>query len=301
MLLAIPFPNISPEIFSIDVFGITLALRWYALGYIAGFLLAWKYGVYLCNKSELWVEGKAPMQARDVEDLITYMVLGVIIGGRLGDIIFYRPYLILENPAEIIRIWNGGMAFHGGMLGVIAGWLLFCYNRKLPYLSTIDVIVISSTFGIGLVRIANFINGELWGRPTEMPWGVIFNDPRALDCGFILIEPCARHPSQLYEAFLEGFVLFCLLAYLLFKRNALHIPGQLSAWFLIGYGTARTIAEGYRTGDVLIPSPNNPYGHTIRFGVEVDSWGITMGQILSLPMIGAGLFMLYYVRSHALK
>ena len=299
MLAAIPFPDISPDLFTITVFEREFGLKWYALAYIAGFIIAWQFVLFLCRRPTLWPNDKPPYTGAQLEDLLVWMVLGVIIGGRLGYVLFYAPDILVTNPIEVIRVWNGGMSFHGGFLGVIISAFIFCKKHGIDPWSAGDGIAISTTFGLGLGRIANFINGELWGRPTDMPWGVIFPDPRAQDCFPALVEFCARHPSQLYEAFLEGLVLFCLLAYLIFRRAALKKPGQIIAWFFIGYGAARTFVEGFRQGDVQYVSDFNPNGHILRMGDTIDAFGITMGQLLSLPMIIIGVALLIYARRRA--
>jgi phosphatidylglycerol---prolipoprotein diacylglyceryl transferase len=296
----IPFPNIDPILFSFDVFGFTLAIRWYALAYIAAFLLAsWWIGRLIKNPS-LWKDGKAPITKSQIEDLLTWMIIGTILGGRIGYVLFYNFSFFLENPGQILRVWEGGLSFHGGFLGVIIAGLLFCWKHKLNPWSVGDSIAFSATFGLFLVRIANFINGELWGRPTEVPWAMVFPGEAAQTCPeWWLADACGRHPSQLYEAFLEGFVLFLIIAYFVFKRHSMKIPGQIIGVFLVGYGTARTVVEGLRQGDAQFVGPTNPWGHVIRFGQNFDSWGLSMGQILSIPMIIVGLIILVYVRKRA--
>lgn len=296
MVFAIPFPDISPDLFSIDLWGFKFALRWYALAYIAGFVLAWYYLMYLCRRPHLWPGAQPPYRPKDLEDLLIWMVLGVILGGRFGYVFFYAPQVLITDPIEVFRIWNGGMSFHGGFLGVIISAWIFCKIRGLNPLSAGDGIAIAATFGIGLGRVANFVNGELWGRPTDMPWGVVFPNEAAQDCFPKLVELCARHPSQLYEAALEGVVLFLFLAWLIFRRSALQKPGQIIAWFLIGYGAMRTFVEGFRQGDSQFVSLTNPNGHILRLGDNIESLGLTMGQLLSLPMVILGLLLLFWVR-----
>ena len=203
----IPFPNISPEIFAVNIFGIELALRWYALSYIIGFFCAIKLMKFYIKRSNLWALSAPPLKSEDAENFLTYLILGVIIGGRLGYVFFYNFGFYLENPIQILRIWDGGMAFHGGFLGVVVAVFVFCRYNSIPLWSGADLIAISAPPGLFLGRLANFINAELWGRPTDKPWGVIFPGERAQQCEGI-IGLCARHPSQIYEALLEGLVLF---------------------------------------------------------------------------------------------
>ncbi|MEL6678941.1 MAG: prolipoprotein diacylglyceryl transferase [Pseudomonadota bacterium] len=296
-----PFPDISPEIFSIDIFGMTLALRWYALAYIAGLIFAWRYVVAMVRRPALWPGDTPPMNDKQPEDLLTWMIIGVVVGGRLGFVTFYRPGYFLANPLEIVQVWDGGMSFHGGFLGVILGVWLYSLRYGLPVLSVGDAVAASAPMGILLGRLANFINGELWGRPTDVPWGVIFPDPRAQSCPeWWMGEVCTRHPSQLYEAALEGAVLFAVMAWLLWRRDALKVPGRLIGVFFLGYGAARAFVEGFRQGDVQFTGPDNPFGHVVRLGDTAASWGLTMGQVLSLPMVAIGLVILIATwRRHA--
>ncbi len=296
----IPFPNIDPILFSFEVFGFTLAIRWYALAYIAAFLLAaWWINRLIANVS-LWKDGTAPMTKLQVEDLLTWMIAGTILGGRFGYVVFYNLGFFLENPAHIIRVWEGGLSFHGGFLGVIIAGLIFCRKNKLNPWSVGDALGCSVPIGLFLGRLANFINAELWGRPTDVPWAMVFPGEPAQSCPIWWIgDVCSRHPSQLYEAGLEGLVLFLIVAFLVFKRGWLKIPGQIVGVFFIGYGAARTIVEGFRQGDAQFTGPTNPWGHVIRFGQDFDSIGLSMGQILSIPMIVVGLAILLFVRTRA--
>ena len=296
MLFAIPFPDISPDAFVFSVGGREFALKWYALAYIAGFFLAWWFVNFLRKRAALWPDNDPGFSAKDVEDLLTWMIAGVILGGRLGFAVFYGLDTWLQDFMWVFRIWEGGMSFHGGFIGVMVAGALFCRLRKINPWQIGDAIAISATFGLGLGRVANFVNGELWGRPTEVPWGVIFPNPAAQDCFPILVAECARHPSQLYEAALEGPALWAVLAYMIFRMSALKIPGQIIAWFFIGYGAARTFVEGFRQGDLQYTSFTNPHGHILRLGNDIDSWGITMGQLLSIPMVIVGVLLLVYVR-----
>ncbi|WP_372891818.1 prolipoprotein diacylglyceryl transferase [Rhodosalinus sp.] len=285
MLAAIPFPDISPELFSIEVFGVQFALRWYALAYIVGILLGWRLAVMAVNRPRLWPGGQAPMTAEQVDDLLTWVILGVILGGRLGFVLFYRPDYYLANPAEIPMLWQGGMAFHGGFLGVAIAALLWCWRTGVAPLRAADVMALATPPGLLLGRIANFINAELWGRPTDLPWGVIFPGRLAQACGQPVGELCARHPSQLYEAALEGVALGAVLIWLAWRRGAFARPGLVTGVFLSGYGLARFLVEFVRQPDPQFVSEGNPLG----LAWHVDGVGLTMGQILSLPMLAGGL------------
>lgn len=295
MIAAIPFPDIDPVLFSFDILGFTLAIRWYALAYIAGFLLAWGWANRAIRRGTLWPNDQAPMTTKHTEDFLTWAIFGVIIGGRLGYVFFYSNGAYLDDPAMIYRVWEGGMSFHGGFAGVIVATILFARKYKIPMLSLGDILALGVPIGLGLGRIANFINAELWGRPTTAPWGVVF--PDTPDCPLTWIEPvCARHPSQLYEAALEGVLLFALLGYLAYRRGWLKTPGSITALFFAGYGVSRFVVEFFRQGDSQFTDFSNPWGHILRFGQNPDSLGLTMGQLLSLPMIAIGLALLIYVR-----
>lgn len=284
MLLAITFPIISPEIFSVELFGITIAPRWYALAYLVGIGIGWILVLRALKASHLWRDEAPPMSTEKVESLVTYIVLGIIIGGRLGYVIFYQPAYYLENPLEIPLINRGGMAFHGGLIGVTVAGLLFCWRHTVNVASMADMLSLAVPPGLFLGRVANFVNGELWGRPTTVPWGVIFPGARAQDCpGFEL--PCARHPSQLYEAGLEGLLLGLLIIWLIWARGWLKKPGTICGVFLTGYGVSRFIVEFYRQADAQFITPDNPLGYVVSLG---DA-GVSMGQLLSLPMIALGL------------
>ena len=180
----IEFPNISPEIFSINVFGIDLALRWYAMAYILGLILAWRIAYFAVSRPLIWPRNQAPLDPMQLEDLLTYCILGVIFGGRLGYVVFYDTAHYIANPIEILMLWKGGMAFHGGLLGVILGAYLYYLKTYTPLFSGADLLALATPVGLLLGRIANFINAELWGRPTDLPWGVIFPGEAAQSCGF---------------------------------------------------------------------------------------------------------------------
>ena len=250
-------PQIDPVIFQIG----PLAVRWYGLMYLLGFAAAYMLIRHLARLRNLALDKEG------VSDLLFYGVLGVVIGGRLGYVLFYNPEQYLSRPQEIFAIWQGGMSFHGGLLGVVIASLIFCRRRKLPILLTGDILVASAPIGLGLGRLGNFINGELWGRVTQHSWGMVFPGG----------GPLPRHPSQLYEAFLEGLVLFVIL-YLLHRRKvAAGIPFFV---FFAGYGAFRFLVEFFRQPDAHLG---------FLWG------GATMGQLLSLPMILFGLVGCIYV------
>ncbi|MBC7163707.1 MAG: prolipoprotein diacylglyceryl transferase [Roseovarius sp.] len=292
MQAAIPFPDISPEIFTIPVFGMELALRWYALAYIVGIVIGWRLVVATVRRPALWPGGVAPMTPADVEDLLTWVILGVILGGRLGYVLFYQPGYYLSNPTQILQVWQGGMAFHGGLLGVVLAVIVFSRARGINRVSVADVLCMVTPVGLLLGRIANFINAELWGRPTDLPWGVIFPGGAAQDCPDVVAGLCARHPSQLYEAALEGLVLGAVLLWLGWRRGALRLPGTLTGLFFAGYGSARFLVEFVRQPDAQFVSPGNPLG----LAWHVAGYGLTMGQVLSLPMIAFGLGLVLWSR-----
>ena len=237
-------------------------LRWYSLAYIAGILVGWWYLLRLINTPG------APMARRHADDLVTYATLGIILGGRLAYVLFYDPARFLEHPGEILKLWEGGMSFHGGAIGVSLAIILLARHHKLDWLRVHDYVACVVPIGLALGRLANFVNGELWGRPTDAPWGIIF--PAAPDS-------LPRHPSQLYEFALEGVALFLLLLFLFYRTNARNKPGMLVGTFLLGYGAARFFIEFFREPDVQLGTL---------------SWGLTMGQTLCLPMILGGIYLM---------
>jgi phosphatidylglycerol:prolipoprotein diacylglycerol transferase len=257
-LYVIPFPAFDPVLIS---FG-PIAIRWYALAYIVGILLGWLYARAIIRRDALW-GGSAPLTVTDYDDFVLWVTLGIILGGRVGYVLIYNPSYFAENPWESLELWKGGMSFHGGFLGCVLAVILFARHRGLPILSLGDLTCAAGTIGIFLGRIANFINGELWGRPTDVPWAMVF--PTG--------GPEPRHPSQLYEALLEGLVLFIALNALI-RAGALKRPGLILGAFTFGYGVARTIGEHFRE-----PDP--------QLGFLWGSW--TMGMLLSLPLMLAGI------------
>ena len=288
MQAVIPFPDISPELFAISMFGMEFALRWYALAYIAGILIGWRIVLGAVRRPHLWQGGTPAMTAKQVEDLLFWAIIGVILGGRLGFVLFYQPGYYLTHPVQILKVWQGGMSFHGGMLGVLVACVAFSLRNKLRILSVGDLLCLAAPVGLALGRIANFINAELWGRPTDLPWGVVFPGAAAQDCPEVL-GLCARHPSQLYEALLEGIILGAVLLWLAYRRGALKRPGWITGCFFIGYGAARFVVEFARQADAQFMTLGNPLGHAVQLGA---GYGLTMGQLLSLPMIAFGLIIL---------
>ena len=264
-----PFPNFDPVILQIGPF----ALRWYALAYVAGIILAWLYAVKLVKTPRIWPGGQPPATQQHVDDLILWATLGVILGGRLGYVLFYRPNLLWTDPLEVLQIWNGGMSFHGGMLGVVTAIIVFARVNKIDMFRLGDLVVPCVPFGLFFGRIANFINGELWGRPTDLPWGVVF--PGAAG-------PDPRHPSQLYEAALEGIVLFLILRWATHGAKLLPRRGLVSGLFLLFYGLFRIAVEFVREPDSHLPEALREFA--------------TLGMLLSVPMVLAGLWLILRAR-----
>lgn len=293
MQAVLNFPNVSPELFSITIAGFEFALRWYALAYIFGLLIAWRMVLIFIRKPEKWPNEKPPFTPELLEAFLTWAIVGVVIGGRVGYVFFYNPQDFLRDPLEILKVWQGGMSFHGGFAGVAIAGLLFSLRYKLPILSAADAIAMATPPALLLGRLANFINAELWGRPTDMPWGVIFPGFYAQDCPDVVGE-CARHPSQLYEAGLEGVILG--VAVLIFARGTAFLrPGLITGVFIAGYGMARIIVELFRQPDAQFTSDTNPIGYAFQFG----EFGLTMGQALSLPMVLVGLMLIILSRRSA--
>lgn len=301
MKAQIPFPEISPEIFTLPLFGMEFALRWYALAYIVGIVIGWRLIVQAVRRPMLWPGDTAPMTEKQVEDLLTWIILGIILGGRLGYVLFYNPGEYLQDPAGILRVWDGGMSFHGGLMGVIAAAWIFAQRNDISRLSIGDALAMAVPAGLFLGRVANFINAELYGRATDVPWAVTF--PRM--CHDTVLQGCERagawfytgaevprHPSQLYQAGLEGLLLGVVLLWLVYRRGWLKAPGQIMGLFLMWYGAARFAVEFVRQPDAQFIGPGNPLGHAWKIG----EFGLTMGQILSLPMIAIGLFFLLRAR-----
>ena len=253
-----------------NMFGFQLhaVLRWYSLAYLAGIILGWWYLLKLLK------EPGAPMARRHADDMVFYATLGIILGGRLGYVLFYRPAEYWDNPAAILRLWDGGMSFHGGVIGVTLGILYLAWKQKLDWLRIHDYVACCAPFGLFLGRLANFVNAELWGRETDLPWGMVFPNGGEV----------ARHPSQLYEAGLEGILLFAILWYLFWKTRARYQPGKLVGTFILVYGISRFLVEMVRQPDA---------------GLENLGWGLSMGQTLSVPMILGGLYLVLTAKRRA--
>lgn len=291
MQAVLSFPDIGPEIFAIEIGGFSFALRWYAMAYIVGLILGWRLVVALMKRPALWPGDAAPMKPEQVEELLTWIILGVILGGRLGFVLFYQPAYYLANPLDILKVWQGGMAFHGGFLGVVVATWLFARKHAIFVPSLSDAIAMAAPPGLMLGRIANFINAELWGRPSDLPWAVIFPGQAAQDCPGV-VGLCARHPSQLYEAALEGLILGGVMLYLALRRGWLKQPLAITGVFLLGYGLSRYVVEFFRQADAQFITPENPLGRILDLG----PLGVSMGQALSLPMIAAGVLLIFWAR-----
>ncbi len=290
----IPFPDIRPEIFAIDIGGFTLALRWYALAYIGGIIIGWRMILRALKTPRLWPANTAPMTPQHMEDLLTWIIVGVIVGGRLGFVLFYQPAYYLSNPSQIPMVWQGGMAFHGGFLGVVVAVWAYSWRHGLITASVADALALATPVGLMLGRIANFINNELWGRATDAPWGVAFPGDHAQNCPDVM-GLCARHPSQLYEAALEGVILGSILIVLVWRRGWLKTPWQTTGLFFAGYGVSRFIVEFFRQADAQFISFDNPMGYVIGSG----NLGLSMGQLLSLPMVLIGVGLIIWARRRA--
>jgi phosphatidylglycerol:prolipoprotein diacylglycerol transferase len=266
----LPFPHFNPVLVQIG----PLAIRWYALAYVAGILLGWRYAVALVKSARLWRGTAAVADERQVDDLVLWVALGIVGGGRIGSILFYNTSVIWTDPLEILKAWHGGMSFHGGMIGVIIALYFFSRANKIDLLRLGDLTAPCVPIGLFFGRLANFINGELWGRPTSVPWGIIF--PHA--------GPEPRHPSQLYEAGLEGIVLFSILRWATHGAKLLPRRGMITGLFLLFYGLARISLENVREPDRDMP----------HFPL-----GLTMGMMLSAPMVVAGIALILYARRPA--
>jgi len=256
--LVLPFPSIDPVLVSIGPF----VIRWYALAYIFGILLGWLYARAIIRAESLW-SGPAPMTLVDFDDFVLWVTLGIILGGRIGYVLFYNPAHFAAHPIEIVQLWSGGMSFHGGFVGCVLAVVMFARRRGISILSLGDITCAVGTIGLLLGRLANFINGELWGRTTDVPWAMVFPGG----------GPLPRHPSQLYEATLEGLVLLGIL-WLSMCLGALKRPGLVIGLFALGYAIARIVCELFREPD---PQLGFLWG------------GLTMGMLLSVPLLLTGI------------
>jgi phosphatidylglycerol:prolipoprotein diacylglycerol transferase len=279
----VQFPDIDPVWFSIG----PLEIRWYALAYVAGIVLGWWYANRLARNNAIWLPRKPPATTLQIDDLVLWITLGIILGGRFGYALFYKPelYAQLFSGADwgerlaLFRLWDGGMSFHGGLIGVSLAIVWFARKNKIRLLSLGDLVAPVVPLGLFFGRIANFINGELWGRPTDAPWGMVFCN-RTIETlyGFCPAGMVARHPSQLYEAALEGIALAVILWLAVFKGRLLAKPGYVTGIFLFGYGLARASLETVRQPD---------------FGMENLPLGLTMGMMLSIPMMIVGAWLIW--------
>jgi len=267
-----PFPNIDPIAFSIG----PLAIHWYGLAYVAGILLGWAYARRIAANDALWPDNTSPISRAQLDDFVVWAALGIVLGGRIGYILFYDLGAIIENPIRAVQIWNGGMSFHGGLTGTTIAMILFARRNRIPVWNLFDIVATVVPCGLFFGRIANFINGELWGRLTDVPWAVVF--PTG--------GPFARHPSQLYEAGLEGIVLLLVLAVLVYGAKALKSPGLITGVFVCGYALSRIFVEFFREPDA-------------QLGYLLGTNWLTMGIVLSLPMILLGLWAIFRARRQA--
>jgi phosphatidylglycerol:prolipoprotein diacylglycerol transferase len=263
LLAMIPFPDIDPIAFSIG----PLAIHWYGLAYVVGILVGWGYARRLIDNGRLWRDGQAPMTAAHLDDFVVWIALGIVLGGRIGYVLFYDLQAVSENPLRAFEIWNGGMSFHGGLIGTSIAIILFARRNAIPIWSLFDVIATVVPIGLFFGRIANFVNGELWGRVSTVPWAIVF--PTG--------GPLSRHPSQLYEAGLEGIVLFLVLAFITHRLLTLKTAGLTGGVFVIGYALSRIFVEFFREPDAQL-------GYLLG-----TSW-LTMGMVLSTPMIVVGIW-----------
>lgn len=259
---AIAYPEINPIAFSIG----PLDVRWYGLAYVAGILIGWYYARKLASRPGLWANNKSPITLEQLDDFVFYAAIGIVVGGRVGYVMFYEPDRFLQNPLWLFAVNQGGMSFHGGFLGTTIAMIWFARKHAIPLWSLFDIIAAQAPIGLFFGRIANFINGELWGRITDVPWAMIF--PTG--------GPFTRHPNQLYEAGLEGITLFIILATCIFGGKFLKRPGLLTGVFVSGYASFRIFIEFFREPDQ-------------QLGFLYGGW-LTMGMVLSLPMLLAGLW-----------
>jgi len=261
-LAALSFPDIDPIAVSIG----PVAVHWYGVAYVVGILFGWWYAKRLVADERLWPGGQRPMKPEDIDDLLVWAAVGIVLGGRIGYILFYDFARYLQNPLDIFAVWQGGMSFHGGFAGTTLAMVLFARSRGIRVWTLFDVIAAGVPVGLGLVRCTNFINSELWGRVSDVPWAVAFPNGGEF----------TRHPSQLYEALLEGLVLFVLLRVLTHSFGKLKSPGFVSGAFVAGYGSARIFVEFFREPDA-------------QLGYLFGGW-LTMGMVLSLPMVLIGIW-----------
>ena len=273
-----PFPDIDPILLQLGPF----AIRWYALAYVAGILLGWRYATGMLKNEKLWTRRPPPFTPLQMDDLILWIAIGVIAGGRLGHVLFYTPpSYTLADPLSVFRVWEGGMSFHGGVIGVTIAMIIYAWRNKLDLLRIADVVTAGYPIGHFLGRCANFINGELWGREAPgLPWGFVFCNERLREAGGGVCPAgdVVRHPSQLYEAFFEGLVLFLILRWATHGAKLGNRRGVVAGIFVLFYGLFRIAIENVRQPDA---------------GLENLPLGLTMGMILSIPMVLGGLFLIW--------
>lgn len=272
-LAIMPFPNIDPVAISIG----PVDIRWYGLGYVVSILLGWWYARKIASTPRLWANDAPAMTVTDLDDFLLWAAIGIVVGGRVGFILFYDLPLYLADPSLMLQIWKGGMSFHGGLAGTTIAMILFARKRGISTWSLFDVIATVSVTGLFFVRIANFINGELYGGLSDLPWAVVFPGQ----------EPFARHPSQLYEAGLEGLLTGIVLAIMVFRFGALKRPGLVAGTFFSLYAVSRIAVEFVRIPDA-------------QLGYLAGGW-LTMGMLLSVPMLLLGLWAIWRANSMAAK
>ena len=278
-----PFPEFDPVLIHLG----PLPIRWYALAYVAGIVLGWIYAARILKSDRVWAPGKPPLAGPQLDDLILWITLGIILGGRFGYALFYKPIMFVQlftgaslgERFELFQLWTGGMSFHGGMLGCTLAVLIYAWRTKSNALSIGDMALAAAPIGLFFGRLANFVNGELWGRTTDVPWAIRFCNARIEQMyGFCPAGNEPRHPSQLYEAGLEGLLLFIVLGLAVWKWRLLAKPGYVTGLFLVGYGLSRALLETVRQPDA---------------GMENFPLGLTMGMILSIPMILVGAWLIH--------
>lgn len=277
VVLEIPFPNFDKVAIPLG----PISIKWYGLSYLAGLVLGWLYIRRLVSSASLWSGNTPPFTTKQTDDLLIFMTVGVILGGRLGFVLFYEPSAYLANPVEIFMVWKGGMAFHGALLGCGLAIWLFARTYGTNTLSVMDASAAAVPIGLFFGRLANFINGELWGRPTDVPWAMVFPEAAEYSAYLGQAEPTTRHPSQLYEAALEGLALFIVLRVLTHSMGGLKRPGLVVGTFLAGYGLARSFCELFRQHD--------PY-HVF------SAYGLTPGIVYSIPMVLLGVWFIHLAR-----
>ncbi|WP_339759335.1 prolipoprotein diacylglyceryl transferase [uncultured Hoeflea sp.] len=268
LLSLMAFPDIDPVIFAVG----PVQVRWYGLAYVIGIMLGWRYARKLVENQKLWPASGPRMTALDIDDFLLWATVGIVAGGRIGYILFYDFAAVSANPWRALEIWNGGMSFHGGLLGTLVAMMLFARSRNIPVFNLFDIVCAVVPVGLFFGRLANFINSELWGKLTDVPWAFVF--PTG--------GPFPRHPTQLYEAALEGVLLLSVLAWLIYRQQALKYRGLISGSFVVGYALSRICVEFFREPDVQI-------------GYLAGGW-LTMGMVLSLPMLAVGLWVLSTAR-----